>query len=68
MSEDVLQDFRFEAGKSAKNLSEDARSVACVPVASRRRVVGAIYLARGSPAFRGCARLSRCPLRNLPQR
>jgi adenylate cyclase len=51
-SEDITQDFRFETGRAMKAIQEDSRAVACVPVASRRRVRGAIYLARANPPFR----------------
>jgi adenylate cyclase len=49
MSEDVRRDIRFDGG--GKPIGEDARAVACVPVSTRKRVLGALYLSRSSPAF-----------------
>lgn len=51
MTEDVAKDFRFESGPSVRAFGEEMRSVICVPVANRKRVLGALYLSRATPPF-----------------
>lgn len=51
MTGDVTKDFRFESGPSVQAFGEEMRAVICVPVASRKRVLGALYLSRTTPPF-----------------
>lgn len=50
-SADVSSDLRF-AGAGANHPAAGSGAVACVPVAARKRVLGAIYLSRTTPPFR----------------
>lgn len=46
---EASQDHRFSTLPGARELPVDARAVGCVPIAARKRVLGALYLAREMP-------------------
>src|SRR5262249_25691184 len=51
LSADVTADPRFESDPSARSIAPTMRSVSCAPVVRQGEVLGAIYIARGSPSF-----------------
>jgi class 3 adenylate cyclase len=45
-SHNIGEDLRFKDGRSVLGLSEEAKSIVCVPVSSREGALGALYLSR----------------------
>jgi class 3 adenylate cyclase/pSer/pThr/pTyr-binding forkhead associated (FHA) protein len=45
-SHNISEDLRFKDGQSVLDLSEDAKSIVCVPISSREGALGALYLSR----------------------